>query len=407
MALVGASPAVSADWRQFRGNDRNGAAADADSRPAPPTHWSASENVAWKAALPGRGTSSPIVVAGRALVTCSSGPRQDRLHVLAFDVATGRLLWERRFWATGRTFCHPMTAVATPTPASDGRRVFCYFSSNDLVALDVDGNLLWLRGLGLEHPQAGNDIGLASSPLIAGDAVVVQSEGQGDSFAAAFDAATGATRWQIARPRGGSWSSPTLLRRVAADDNLVLLQSTSGVTAHDPVTGRQICSLATACNDIASAATVGDVVYLPTSGGVQALRSPRGATAAEPLWTAPKLSFGAASPVVHAGRVYTVNRAGVLNCGDAATGAILWQLRLKGAIWGSPAVAGGNMYLVNRDGVGLVVRLPANEQAAGAKPSGELIGEGAIDEPVLASPAIADGALYIRSDAHLWKIAAK
>ena len=238
---LGGRLAPAADWRQFRGNDSNGAAADAASAPAPPTQWSPTENVAWKAALPGRGTSSPIVVGGRAVVTCSGGARQDRLHVLAFDVATGRLLWERRLWATGRTICHPMTAVATPTPASDGRRLFCYFSSNDLVALDLDGNLLWMRALGLEHPQAGDDYALASSPLVVGDAVVVQSEGQGDSFAAAVDAASGATRWQITRPRGGSWSSPTLLHRsAAAGGDLLLLQSTSGLSAHDPATGRTV-----------------------------------------------------------------------------------------------------------------------------------------------------------------------
>jgi outer membrane protein assembly factor BamB len=236
--------------------------------------------------------------------------------------------------------------------------------------------------------------------------VVVQSEGQGDSFAAAFDAATGATRWQIARPRGGSWSSPTLIRRSAtAGGDLVLLQSTSGLSAHDPATGRTVWTLATACNDIASTTMAGDTIFLPTSGGIQALRARE--SVAEPLWTSPKLSFGAASPVVYDRQVYTVNRAGVLNCGDAASGAIVWQLRLKGAIWGSPVIAGGNMYLVNRDGAGLVVRLPPREKDPQAQRRGELIGEGAIDESVLSSPAIADSALYIRSDSHLWKIASK
>ena len=402
---LGSRWAPAAEWRQFRGNESNGAAVDAVSVPAPPAHWSPTENVAWKVALPGRGTSSPIVVGGRAVVTCSSGVRQDRLHVLAFDVTTGRLVWERRLWATGRTICHPMTAVATPTPASDGRRVFCYFSSNDLVAFDLAGHLLWMRALGLEHPQAGDDFALASSPLVIGDAVVVQSEGQGDSFAAAFDASTGATRWQIARPRRGSWSSPSLLHRsAAAGGDLVLLQSTSGLSAHDPATGRTVWTLATTCNDIASTATAGDTIFLPTSGGIEALRAPEAAV--EPLWTSPKLSFGAASPVVYEGLIYTVNRAGVLNCGDAASGAVAWQLRLKGAIWGSPAIAGRNMYLVNRDGAGLVVRLPPGEKDPKLPRRGELIGEGAIDEAVLSSPAIAGSALYIRSDAHLWKIAA-
>jgi outer membrane protein assembly factor BamB len=431
-ALVWPSRLLAADWRQFRGDDRNGIAPEADSgaTAAPPHHWSATENVAWKTALPGRGTSSPIVVAGRVFVTCSSGPRQDHLHVLALDADSGQVVWQRQFLATGRTVCHPMTAVAAPTPASDGRRVVAYFSSNDLVAFDTDGNLLWMRGLTLEHPLSGNDVGMASSPVIAGNTVIVQVECQGDSFAAGFDLSTGAQRWQIPRPKRANWSSPTLLRDAtdhgAADhtatdaaghaNDLLLLQSPTGLSAHDPTTGREVWSFKTSCNDIASAVTAHDTIFLPTDGGVQALRVTSGPATSEkaavaPLWTAAKLNFGAASPIVDAGRVYSVNRAGVLNCGDAGSGTILWQLRLKGAIWGSPAIAGGHMYLVNKDGVGLVVRLPRKERDSKEldskeHESGELIGEGAIDEPVLASPAIADGALYIRSDRHLWKIAA-
>ena len=426
--LVGsASSAFSADWRQFRGNDRNGivSATDSAASAAPPLHWSTTENVAWKAPLPGRGTSSPIIVAGRVFVTCSSGPRQDRLHVLALGAASGQVVWQRQFIATGRTICHPMTAVAAPTPASDGQRVFAYFSSNDLVALDIAGNLLWMRALCVEHPQSGNDVGMASSPLIAGDTVIVQVESQGDSFAAGFAVDT-APNVGASLGRSANWSSPSLLRRSADPrGDLVLLQSPEGLSAIEPATGREAWSFKTTCNEITSAITAGDTIFLPGGGGIQALRlkSPGAGDGAapSPLWTAAKLNFGAASPLVNAGRVYSVNRAGVLNCGAATSGAILWQLRLKGAIWGSPAVNGNHMYLVNKDGEGLVVCLPAGKEAATSRTvdsvtagpqrdeknePGELVGGGAIDEPVLASPAIADGALYIRSDRHLWKIAA-
>jgi hypothetical protein len=428
LLAIGASSAFSADWRQFRGNDRNGvvSATDSAANAAPPLHWSTTENVAWKAPLPGRGTSSPIIVAGRVFVTCSSGSRQDRLHVMALDAASGQVVWQRQFIATGRTICHPMTAVAAPTPASDGQRVFAYFSSNDLVALDAEGNLLWMRALTLEHPQSGNDVGMASSPLVAGDTMIVQVESQGDSFAVGFAVDTGAARWQIARPKHGNWSSPMLLHRTTdSHDDRVLLQSPEGLSAIEPMTGREVWSYKTPCNDITSAIAAGDTIFLPGGGGIQALRlkSPGAGdgVGVSPLWTAAKLNFGAASPLVDAGRVYTVNRAGVLNCGAASSGAILWQLRLKGAIWGSPAVAENHMYLVNKDGEGLVVRLPAknaggtNQSADPQAPEpkheeqlkpGVLVGGGAIDETVLASPAIADGALYIRSDRHLWKIAA-
>jgi outer membrane protein assembly factor BamB len=379
------------DWRQFRGTDTNGVAVATNL----PTHWSEAENIAWKVDLPGKGPSSPIVVAGHVIITSSSGARQDRLHVLSFSAASGKLEWERQFWATGRTMCQPMTAVAAPTPASDGQHVFALFSSSDLVGLGLAGNLLWYRALQIEHPSAGNDVGMASSPVVVGETVVVQVESQGDSFAAGFNAETGATRWQIERPRLGNWSSPIVLHGRSSSDDLVLLQSTTGVSLHDPLTGIERWSHKLACNDITSTAADGGELFVPANG-IQAFQFKSADSKATSLWSAPKLNFGASSPIAHEGRVYTINRSGVLNCGDAATGEVLWQLRLKGQIWGSPAIVGERLYVVSRDGLGQVVQL-------GRKP--EVIGEGAIGEEVLSSPAVADGALYIRGSQHLWKIA--
>ena len=110
-------------------------------------------NVAWKTAIPGRGVSSPILVAGKVIVTAASGFKQDRLHVLCIDAKTGPIDWERQFWATGRTLCHPTSSVAANTPSSDGKRIFAFFSSNDLACLDLDGNLLWYRGLTHDFPR--------------------------------------------------------------------------------------------------------------------------------------------------------------------------------------------------------------------------------------------------------------
>ena len=119
--------------------------------------------------------------------------------------------WHRQFWATGRTLCHPTSANAAPTPSSDGRRIFAFYSSNDLVCLDLHGNLKWYRGLAFDYPHAGNDAGMASSPLVIGKTVVVQMENQGDSFAAGIDVETGRNRWRLARERDASWASPTPL----------------------------------------------------------------------------------------------------------------------------------------------------------------------------------------------------
>ena len=208
-AWTRSSDRAMADWPQFRGPHSDGAVDPAEA----PADLTALQAIGWTADLPGHGTSSPIVVGGRVIVTASSGVRQDLLHVLAFDAADGHPLWERQFWATGRTLTHPQTSVATPTPVSDGQHIFAFFSSNDLIALDMDGNLLWYRGLAQDFPRLGNDVGMASSPLVVGQTVVVQSDSQGEAFVAGIDSSDGTTRWQLERDRVATWTSPALLRR--------------------------------------------------------------------------------------------------------------------------------------------------------------------------------------------------
>lgn len=152
--------ARAADWPQFRGPHGTGFSEDA----ALAGRLEVPQSFRWKAALPGRGVSSPIVVGERVFLTCSSGPRQERLHVVCFDARDGSIRWERQFSATGRTMCHDKTAVAAPTPASDRQRVYALFSSSDLFCLDHEGNLVWLRGLSLDYRNANNSLGMASSP---------------------------------------------------------------------------------------------------------------------------------------------------------------------------------------------------------------------------------------------------
>jgi outer membrane protein assembly factor BamB len=398
-ALMALCLGSGADWLQFRGTENNPVSSDKGY----PLQFSDTENLAWKAPLPGRGPAGPIVVGGRVVVTCSSGVRQDRLHVLCFDAVSGKTLWHRQFWATGSTACNSFGAVATPTPASDGRLVFALFSSNDLVCFDLDGNLKWLRGLGLEHPATRNDVGMASSPLVVGRTVVVQCENQGDSFAAGLDAATGETRWRIERDHGAMWASPTLLRTAAPGQDrgprdLVLMQSRPGLSAHDPDTGRQLWLFPAGCHSMASAVAVEGRIYLP-AGGLQALAADPSAAEPKPLWRQIKLTCGAPSPVVFGQRVYAIKDPGILVCGDVADGRVLWQLRLKGPIWAAPIIAGGHLYCVNHDGLVQTVSLDQSE--------GRVVATSQIDRGVLATPAAADGAIYFRSDANLWKVAAK
>ncbi|MCA9117363.1 MAG: PQQ-binding-like beta-propeller repeat protein, partial [Planctomycetaceae bacterium] len=222
-----------ADWLQFRGNDANGVAES----PVPPDQI---DQVAWKVSLPGRGLSGPTVVGDQVVLSASSGFNDDRLHVLSFDAATGEQQWERQFWATGRTQCHQKMCVATPQIASDGERLFAFYSSNDLVCLDLEGNLLWYRGLGADFPNASNSLGMSSSPLVVGNTVIVQVESDAEAFSMGVNVENGLTRWKIDRPRASNWTSPALLRKAEGDRDLVLLQSREGLAAVRPETGETV-----------------------------------------------------------------------------------------------------------------------------------------------------------------------
>lgn len=384
------------EWTQFRGSDSDGAAPEQ----AVPVQWNQQRNISWTAELPGRGPSSPIVVGDRVIVTASSGAHQRRLHVLCFDARTGSRLWHRNFWATGRTLCHSDSAVAAPTPASSQGRIFAFFSSNDLACLDMDGNLLWYRGVAHDYPKAGNDVGMASSPLVVDDAVIVQVENQGDSFALGVDAATGKNLWRMPRERRANWASPARLFDEANQRHLAVLQSPSGVTAVEPENGRIVWRYGADCQSIPSPTAAEDIVYVAAEG-ITALRigdRPK-AESPEVLWTENRLGPSGASPVIRDGRIYTVNRSGVLSCGDARTGQMLWRLRLQGRFWASPVGVGNRLYLVNTEGLAQVVKDTGSR--------GKLIGTGNFSETIQATPAVAHGALFVRSDARLWKVASQ
>ncbi|MEZ6121924.1 MAG: PQQ-binding-like beta-propeller repeat protein [Planctomycetaceae bacterium] len=385
-------PAADAgDWRQFRGNLTNSVAESEQL----PTELSG-ESIAWKVELPGRGVSSPIAVREQVILTASSGYAQDRLHVMSFDAATGELQWDRQFQATGRTICHEKMCVATPTPATDGEHIYAFYSSNDLICTDLAGNLLWYRGLGEEFPNASNSLGMSSSPIIVGATVVAQVESDAEAFAVGVDAETGETKWRIERPRKANWTSPTMLPATADRPALALLQSSAGVSAVDAETGTVVWEFKDGASTIPSSAVVDGTVYIP-SNGLTTLKPSDDRQTFEQVWNASNLAPATSSPVVMDGMTFTLNSAGALSAGDAATGERLWQLRLKGPYSGTPLAANGHLYFFNEKGLATVVK--PNRDA------GEIVSELDLQETILCSPAAADNSLYIRSDGHLWKLA--
>lgn len=393
-AIVLAANAAQADWLNFRGPQGSGYA---PAEPAPPAALS-EETLAWKVALPGRGLGSAIVVGEKVFVTAASGPDQQQLHVLCFAAADGTPLWERRFWATGRTMAHNKTNVAAPTPASDGERIYALFSSNDLICLDLDGNPVWMRGLTLDYPNASNSLGMASSPIVAGGTLVAQIENDSESFAAGFDLLTGANEWKIDRPKAANWTSPTVLR--FGDEDVVALQSSEGLLGVVPGTGSPVFTFGSGASTIPSSSASEGRIYVP-SNGLTALSVSADGAEPEKLWNESAQRPGTASPLVVGESLYLINNAGVLAGVDTKTGERLWRVRLKGPFSGSPVASGTGerLYVFNEEGIGQVIDLTGAE--------GAVTSEFELGETILSTPSLSDGALYVRSDGHLWKFAAE
>ncbi len=387
LALV-VSPLAAADWPQFRGP---GGRAVADE--AVPLTWSPTENVRWKADLPGRGVSGPVVAGGRVYVTAASGYREGRLHVLCFDQATGKKRWERQLAATGSTMCHPTSSMAAPTPVTDGKAVYCLFATGDLVAFDADGNLLWYRSLVGDYPDVTNQVGMAASPILHGDTLLLPLENAGDSFAAGLDKRTGKNRWRVGRAKDINWVTPVTAE--IHGQTCALFQTSHDLTAYDPDTGKMRWTFSgEGTAQVPSPVVAKGLVYV---AGPQFLALRPGPAGAPPevVWKTNKLGLSYASPLYHQGRLYGLVGVGV-NCVDAATGELVWQQRLLGPFWASPILAGGKLYVVNEKGKMSVLQ-------PGDKP--KILATNDLSETILATPAAADGALFLRSEKHLYCIA--
>jgi outer membrane protein assembly factor BamB len=387
--VVGVSVAQAADWPEFKGNGGRGAAPGERIRKG----WSETDGIAWRTELPGKGASSPIVIGDLVVLTASSGPRQDKLHVLALDKQTGVVRWHRSFWATGRTLCHPTSAVAAGTPASDATRIVALFSSCDLFALDLAGRLLWQRNLAVEHPRSGNDVGMGSSPRIVDGTVIVQIDCQGDAFAAGIDAVTGADRWSAPRDTIASWSSP-LAVELPPHGACVALQNPKGLEVRRARDGELVWEWKGECAGIPMTTEAGGMLFVPNDGLAAVVPT---AVEKKPAWRSTKLSCGIASPLAWGDAVACINRAGVLGVGGLADGSLRGQVRLAGSFWASPILVDDTVIAVNKEGRTFLVSIAGEPQ---------IVAENALPGTFTATPAVADSSLYLRSDSTLWKIAA-
>jgi outer membrane protein assembly factor BamB len=385
-------PALRAsDWPHFRGPASSGASKDA----AIPTD----PKVAWSASLPGRGLSSPIVIGEKVFVTASAGPDQQQLQVLCFNAKTGEPLWKRQLQATGRTMTYAKTSVAANTPCSDGKHVFALWSSNDLAAFDLDGNLAWLRGLTADYSNASNSLGMASSPVVVGKTVVVVIENDSESYSLGIDAATGKNLWKLERPKAANWSSPVPLPAKNGAPLAVLLQSKKGLIAVDAATGKKLWEHEADASTMSSSTAVNDTVYAPVSG-ITALSTSNSAGAPQILWNSRQINPSTISPLLLDDKLFSVNGAGILTMAETKSGDVKWKLRLTGPFSGSPVGAGTRIALINEKALLQIVDSTA--------PEGALIGQiqlplnESTKELTLCTPALAGNRIFVRTDSTLW-----
>lgn len=384
------------DWPQFRGV--NASSVSNDSKLPVEFGGESNSNIAWQTKLPGRSVGGAIVVGDQVITTSSSGMDQRRLHLISLNQQDGSIRWQQELVARGRPFCHPTSANAAPTPASDGKNVYAFYSSNDLACVDLEGNLVWYRSLSTDFPKAGNDVGMSSSPLVVDGVCIVQVECQGDSFAAGLSCEDGSILWKRERPKQANWASPVAIQN-PAKENMVVLQSRENLVALDPKSGKEFWAIDLPCSSIPSAMAVDGRLLVPASGITALDLSSVGASPSK-LWDNNKLSANACSPLVVGSRIYTISRT-VLACADIYSGELKWQARLADAksIWSSPVVANNLLYIFTEEGKCLVVRLGDEK--------GEVVATNDMGESVLSSPAISGNAMYVRGVSSLWKIAEK
>jgi outer membrane protein assembly factor BamB len=392
--------ATAGDWPCWRGPDGTGISPERNL----PTRWSATENVRWKVALEGAGVSAPVVAKDRIFLTASDGRLNTRLHVYCFARADGRTLWHARFFGSAEPEGQfPEGGMAVPTPATDGRRLYVLFGTGDLFCLDLDGKPVWIRSLAQEYGPFRNRWGMAASPLLIGDLLVVQVDHWGPSYLLGLDTATGANRWRTERVGTAvNWTSPVVARINGKAQ--IITTGTHRVRAYDPDTGAELWTvrgLQQQC--IPSPVVCGDRVFAVSgrSGYTLAIRLDNGRgdlTDSHVVWKKTRGSSYVTSPVCYEGRYYLVREDGVGTCFDAATGKQLWQERIGGEYRASLVAGDGKVYFTNLQGVVSVVK---------AGPAFELLARNDVGESVVASPAIADGEIFLRGARHLFCVGGK
>jgi len=427
---VGAQQSPLAEWPQFRGLTAGAVADD----PSLPDQWSTTENVVWAVDLPGLGWSSPVVAGDHIFVTAavSSGDerapvpglydpgesfgktRSDATHqwmVYDIDFETGAIRWARELEALVPTeLKHVKNSFASETPVTDGRRVYVYFGSIGLVAaLNMSGETVWRTDVGSFN--GGQEFGTAASPVLHDGRLYIVNDNTTSSFLAAFDADTGDEIWRVERDETENWSTPFVWVNQARTE--IVTTGRQKIRSYD-VNGELLWELGgMTVNVVPTPFAANDLLYLSSGypGGyprpVYAVRPgalgdislDEGETSNEFIaWYQPLLGTYSTSALVYGDYYYTLLDRGFLLCHDARTGEEVYgrqRIAPGHGFTASPWGYNGNVFVLSEDGDTYVIR-------AGA--TFEILRTNSLDEMSLATPAIARGSLFIRTQSKLYRL---
>jgi outer membrane protein assembly factor BamB len=407
--LASAAP-VHASWPTWRGPSGNGSIASGEF----PTQWKA-ESAAWKFALPGKGSSSPIVSGGKIFLT---SPSDGEDSVLALDLA-GKLLWQVKLGPEDPPKHRTLGSSCNASPTTDGTTLFAYFKSGHFAALDFSGKVLWKQNLAEQFGRERLFWDQGSSPVVTDDHVILSRMHQGVSWVAVFDKATGMLMWKVDRTfkapteNDNGYATPVFFEQNGK--TAFLVWAADRLTAHSATDGSPLWSVDGFNPEgtgfwpaIASPVIEGGIAVVPVGRddrpnqarvhGIK-LGGKGDVTASNRAWKRDDVGVFVCSPVAHVGRVYLLRHKGEIVCLDPADGKTIWTGSLPKATapyYSSPTIANGILYAAREDGV--VFAAKVGEKF-------ELLGENPMGERIIASPVPVAGKLLIRGDKHLFCVA--
>lgn len=396
-----AAAAAATPWPQFRGPTGDGVSQEAGL----PLTWSETEGVVWKTPVAGKAWASPVI--WDELVWLANATEDGkRLSAVAVDRATGRVVHDLTvFEKPEPQFCHPFNSYASPTPVIEADRIYLHYGSAGTACLDTaTGKLVWSRtDLPCDHFR-----GPGSSPILHGDLLIVAFDGFDLQYVVALDKRTGQTVWRTDRDidygttdgdAKKAYPTGTVIRWQGREQ--VVLPSAGATIAYDPATGRELWRVRSGgMNASARPLFAGGLVFANTSsGGMQmvAIR-PDGAGDVSGTHLAWKSAQGAASrssQLLLDDGIFIVANAGTASVLDVQTGKAVWRKRLEGEFSASPIRGPDRIYATNQDGKTFVIDAAAPH---------EILATNVLDDGCMASPAVSDGAIYLRTKTHLYKL---